>query len=283
MRSPSFAVIAVAVALLAAPAAAQAADPPTILTAGINSADRLYATWSLGVGTAYDHVSFATGPEPDSAVPSFFSPANFAAFGCGVPPECDGLPTTTSFTSSYPVARDRRYFVKVAALVPGVAGLFPTSPMWIIDETKPLLAGEAPVGEVAPTESPAVGRLLAQGVAPAPPPPPPPMQAARPRARFTAQKLPRTFAALRLSGVRLRVSCTAACAVSGSLTLNGVVLGRESTNLSRAGARTFTVRLSAYGARRLAGRSSARLRIAAQAKPAGGSTLRASRTFTVRR
>jgi hypothetical protein len=283
MRSPSFVVIAVTAAILAAPGTAHAVDPPTILTAGIDSVDRLYATWALGVGTAYDHVSFATSPEPDPVVPSFFTTANFAAFGCGVPPDCDGLPTTASFISSYPVARDRRYFVKVAALVPGVAGLFPTSPVWIIDETKPLLAGKAPVGEVAPTDSPAVGRLLAPGVAPAPPPPPPARPAMRPRARFTAQKLPRTFAALRRSGVRLRVSCNAGCSASGSLTLNGVVLGRKSTTLSRAGKRTYTVRLSTFGARRLAGRSSARLRIVARAKPAGGSTLRASRSFTVRR
>ena len=279
MRSPLLA--AAVIVALAAPAAAVAADPPTILTAGIDAQDQFYATWTLGLGTTYDHISFATSPEPDPVVPAFFASANFAAFGCGVPPDCDALPTATSFKSGYPLARDRRYFVKVAAQVPGVAGEFPTSAVWIIDETKPLIAGKAPVSAVAPTNSPAIGRLLAPGVPPAPPPPPPPSPAARPTARFTALPLPRTLGSLRLSGVRLRVRCTAACAASGSLTLNGVALGRKSTNLSRAGTRTFTVRLSAFGRRRLAGRPRARLKIAARAKPVGGVTLRASRTFTV--
>ncbi|MEY2513262.1 MAG: hypothetical protein QOJ89_620 [bacterium] len=280
MRSP---VLAAAVILaLAAPAAAVAADPPTILTAGIDAQDQLYATWMLGLGTTYDHISFATSPDPDPVVPAFFQSANFAAFGCGVVPDCDALPTATSFRSGYPISRDRRYFVKVAAQVPGVIGEFPTSAIWIIDETKPLIAGKAPVAEVAPSNSPATGRLLAPGVPPAPPPaPPPPPPTVRPTARFTAQPLPKTFAALRLSGVRVSVRCTAACAASGSLTLKGVAIGRKSTNLSRAGTRTFTVKLSAFGRRRLAGRSRARLKIAAQAKPAGGVTLRASRNFTV--
>jgi hypothetical protein len=280
MRSPVLA--AAVIAALAAPAAAVAADPPTILTAGIDAQDQLYASWTLGLGTTYDHISFATSPEPDPVVPAFFVSANFAAFGCGVPPDCDALPTATSFRSGYPISRDRRYFVKVAAQVPAIAGEFPTSAVWIIDETKPLIAGKAPVGAVEPTNSPAAGRLLAPGVPPAPPPPPPPPPpAVRPTAKFTALPLPRTIGALRLSGVRLRVRCTAACSTSGSLTLNGVAIGRKSTTLSRAGTRTFTVRLSAFGRRRLAGRSRARLRIAAQAKPAGGVTLHASRTFTV--
>ena len=279
MRSPVLA--AAVIVALAAPAAAVAADPPTILTTGIDAQDQLYATWALAVGTTYDHISFATSPDADPVVPAFFIAANFAAFGCGVPPDCDALPTATSFRSSYPIARDRRYFVKVAAQVPGVVGEFPTSAVWVIDETKPLIAGKAPVGEAAPSNSPAVGRLLAPGVPPAPPPPPPPPPAARPTARFIALPLPRTFGSLRLAGVRLRVTCKAACAASGTLTLNGVALGRRSTTLSRAGTRTFTVRLSAFGRRRLAGRTRARLKIAARAKPVGGITLRASRTFTV--
>jgi hypothetical protein len=284
MRPPALVVVAAAIAALAAPAAASAADPPTILTAGIDAADQLYASWTLGAGTTYDHASFATSPGADPVVPAFFASENFAAFGCGVPPDCDAPPNATAFRSSYPVARDRRYFVKVAAQVPGVAGVFPTSAVWIIDETKPLIAGKAPVGEVTPTASPAAGRLFAAGVAPAPPPPPPPPPPpARPAARFIAQKLPPTFAALRRSGVRVRVTCSAGCAASGSLTLGGVVLGRKSTNLSRAGTRTVTVKLSAYGRRRLLGRSRARLKISARATPAGGATVRSSRSFTVTR
>jgi len=283
MRRAALIATAVAVAALAAPTAAIAVEPPTILTAGIDSADRLYATWSLGVGTTYDHASFATSPEADPAGPSFFESANVAAFGCGVPPDCDGLPTTTSFLSSYPVGRDRRFFVKVAAQVPGAAGVFPTSTVWIIDETKPLIAGKAPVGELTPTDSPAAGRMLAPGVPPAPPPPPPPPPAARPTARFAPVKLPQSLAALRVSGVRLRVTCSAACAASGRLTLAGASLGRRDTDLERAGTRTITVRLSPLGRRRLRGRSQARLRITAMAKPAGGFTVRASRAFTLRR
>jgi len=267
------------VAALAAPAAALAEDPPTILTAGIDATDQFFATWTLGAGTTLDHVSFATSPEADPVAPSFFLSTNFASFGCGVPPDCDLPPTATSFTSSYPIARDRRYFVQVAAQVSGVTGTFPTSAVWIIDETKPLIAGKAPVSDVAATNSPAAGRLFAAGVAPAPPPPTP--AGAPPKAKVTAARLPNTLGGLRLSGLRLHVSCTAACDASGSLTLGGLSIGRRSTKLSRAGKRTFVVRLSAAGRRRLAGRSRARLKISARAKPAGGATVRASRSFTV--
>jgi hypothetical protein len=270
MRSSAFAAIAAAAAMLAAPVAAQAADPPTILTAGIDAA-----------GTTFDHVSFATSPEPDPGVPSFFLAANFAAFGCGVPPDCDGSQTATSFKSTYPIARDRRYFLKVAAGVPGVTGAFPTSAVWIIDESKPVIGGKAPVGEATPTGSPATGRLFAPGVPPAPPPPPPPSPATRPRAKLVATRVPKTFAALRLSGVRLRVTCNTACSASGTLRLGGVAIGRRSTSLPRAGTRTITVRPSNFGRRRLSGRSRARLRISAKAKPAGGATVRRSRSFTV--
>jgi hypothetical protein len=72
-----------AVALVAATTAlgsgaALAADPPTILTAGIDAGDHLYVTWSLAEGTTYTSAGFASGPWPEPGLPFSFFAGNSA-------------------------------------------------------------------------------------------------------------------------------------------------------------------------------------------------------------
>ncbi len=81
------AVAVIAATLVSTGMASAAAAPPTILTAGIDASDHLYATWRLGPATTYDHVGFATSPQPDPLQPGFFISSNVAAFGCPMPPD----------------------------------------------------------------------------------------------------------------------------------------------------------------------------------------------------
>ncbi len=96
-------------------------------------------------------------------------------------------------------------------------------------------------------------------------------------------KLPTTLAFLRVFGVRLRVTCSAACSATGSLSLNGRSIGRKTVRLTKAGTQMFSVKPSALGRVRLRGRSRARLKISGSVAPVGGTVKRASRTFTVGR
>ena len=117
-RGRRFAVALVAAtASLAALARALAADPPTLLTAGIDAQDRLYATWSVAPGTTFDFVTFATVPDPLPGDPTFFADNNFAGF-CSSK-SLSATCTATGRVADYPSPRDRRYFVKVSAEVTG--------------------------------------------------------------------------------------------------------------------------------------------------------------------
>ena len=80
MRSLVIGALMSAAVLLAAPPAALAAEPPTILSAGIDARDQLHATWAVAPGTTFHHVSFATDPAPDPDVPAYFAFDNFATF-----------------------------------------------------------------------------------------------------------------------------------------------------------------------------------------------------------
>ena len=72
------AVLLTLAAVVALPSAAPAATPPTILTAGFDAQDQLYATWSLAPGTRYYFVMFATLPYADPFLPAFFLEGHFA-------------------------------------------------------------------------------------------------------------------------------------------------------------------------------------------------------------
>lgn len=294
------AAVAAVMATLAIPGAAVAADPPTILSAGIDATDHPYVTWGVGAGTTYDHAEFATAPAADPDVRDSFVEANVVAFGCTDAPDvCQGTPQSTSLTVDYPVMRDRRYFVKVAAKIDGTERDLMVSSVWVIDGAKPLIAGQPPrVVEGAPTNVPAAGEplagsvpaLITQSIPRDPPVPPgsegpdfPDPPGSVPGAALSLLTLPRTVSAVLGRGVRLRVTCsTAPCTTTASLMLGRVPLVSRRVRILRAGTRTLVLKPTGTARRRLRGRARARLRVSAAVTPQGGVPTRLSRFFVVR-
>lgn len=265
MRSLICALVSAAV-LLAAPSAARAAEPPTILTAGIDAADHLYATWTIGAGTTFERVAFATSPQLDPFLAGFFVPDNLADAGCAGEAGCEATAQTTSYTSAFPTARDRRYFVEVTTSVSRYEQL--SSAVWVIDESKPLIAGEAPVGSRdLPTRKPATGRLLAPA----------------PNASLGLLKLPATIGRVLRGGVRVRVRCSAPCDVDLRLSLSRRTIVRRTGRLGAGTSTLLAFRPSGPLARDLGRRSRARLRLAGTVTPLGGVTTSIGRSFSVRR
>jgi hypothetical protein len=269
--------VAAATALGSGPALA--ADPPTILTAGIDAADHLYVTWSLAPGTTYTSAGFASGPWPEPGLPFSFFAGNAAGDSdCSPPPgitdgPCRATPTSTSFTSPQRTARDRRYFVKVAA-EPTAGPPHVTSAVWVVDEAKPLMPGFVPANDGPPSNRPATGRSIEGRPLPAVPVP-----------TISLPALPRTIRGVLAAGVRLRVRCaTFQCALEeGTLSLNGRELASQTDYVSADRARTFVFKPSGAARTRLKGRSRAGLRIRALVRTVDGKPTRLSRTFTVRR
>lgn len=264
--------LAVATAALAAPAGALAADPPTLLTAGIDAEDQLYSTWALAPGTTFDFVTYATVPDPDPTLPDFFATNNFAGF-CSAK-SLSATCTTSSHVAQFPSPRDRRYYVKVSAAVDGTTD-YVTSAIWVIDSAKPQIPGDAPLGTIPPTNQPVVGHPLG-GAAPPPPP-------AAPAATIKLLTTPKTIGSLLTRGVRLQVACTVTCSPFGRLTLGTPTLGTKTISMAGGGLRVLTIKPSAAGRKRLRGRSSARVKVAVAVSPTGGATKRYSKSFTVRR
>lgn len=257
--------IAIALTVLALPAPASAATPPAILTAGIDAGDQLYATWRLAPGTSYEMISFGTVPTADAQLRAFFAADNFAGFDA-----CDkrACRTRGSYTSSYPIPRDRRYFVKVTAVD---GDDHATSAVWVIDESRPIVPGDTGVGS-GETKRPATGRPLATVPVPA----------------GTAIALlapPKTLAALLRDGVRVRVACPIACAVTATIRRVGRYSpsARVDKSYRTRGTRLFTLRLTATARKQLGSLRSARLRIAVTAFLFDGAVRTSSRTVTVRR
>ena len=254
------------VGLLAVAPAALAAEPPTILSAGIDDADRLYVTWRLGPGTTFERAAFATSPQPDPFLAGFFLSDNLADAGCAGEAGCTATPRTTAYTSAFPIARDRRYFVTVTATVGRAEHL--VSAVWVIDETKPLIAGDAPLGSPSlPTRTPAGGRLFAPA----------------PSASLRLLSPPATIARVLRGDVRVRVRCSAPCDVDLRLSLNGRTLVRRTGRLPAGSSTRLAFEPTGPLARDLRGRARARLRIAGTVTPLGGVTTRLARAFTVRR
>ena len=139
------AIVALAIAMLCSgdAAAAAAAGEPQFTAAGIDQQDRFVAAWTLAPGTSFDSIEFATSSLSDPASPGFFAGGNFADFECARPAEgCESSRATTSYRATYPIARDRRYFARVTAK--GGRGDWLSSPVWVIDETRPLIPGKPP-------------------------------------------------------------------------------------------------------------------------------------------
>jgi hypothetical protein len=275
-RARLAAVLAVVAAALLAPAAALAADPPTVLSAGINAADELYATWSLAPGTTFSHADFATVPTPDPALPDFFADGNFAGFVCAAPPDsCSGTPTTTSYTAAFPTVRDRRYYFKVTS-TDGTQQL--TSDVQVIDDAKPQIPGDAPTGS-----GPTAGAPAPVGSKPLAALPASSTGSVRPTVSIAPLALPKRLGAVLITGARLRVTCSGACVATGSLRYLGVALARKTVTLSRAGTRTIVVRPTGKVRNRLKGRSHATLRLGGTVKPIGGKGSHVTRIFKVLR
>jgi len=266
MRPSVSVVLALVAATLAAAPAAIAADQPTILTAGIDADDRLHATWSLGAGTTYERTAFSTSPAVNPFLAGFFLAEDFADFDCAGEKGCTGLASGTSYTGSYPVARDRRYFVTVTAGAEKDRQL--TSAMWVIDEAKPLITGDAPGGDPhRPTRSPAGGRLLSGA----------------PDSSLTVLRLPRRAAGVMRAGVRVRVRCSTSCDVDLRLSLGKRTLVRRTGRLPAGASRLLPFAPGRALWPTLQARPRQRLRIAGTVTPLGGLTEKVSRTFTVRR
>ncbi len=153
-----------------APGSALAAGPPAITSAGIDSNDRLYARWVLAPGTTFAFLSFATSPAPDDRPSPTFDNENVVARGCAPPPaNCTLSPTSIAARLTKRKPRDRRYFVKVSALVVGVTPVqYVTSEVWVIDEAKPLIPGTPGPPPAQSTGRPATGRPLAEAIEPLP-------------------------------------------------------------------------------------------------------------------
>ena len=136
----------------------------------------------------------------------------------------------------YPLERDRRYVVKVGAKA---GEEYVTSAVWVIDETKPLIAGDADIGEgdsnAAVAGKPFDGTdLIPPGVVPSVP--------------FELLKAPKTIRGLLRRGVGVRVTNSVAFAVMTDLSLPRTLVGLQSVGFDRAAKRqgqagpaTFTV------------------------------------------
>jgi hypothetical protein len=263
-------VLLVAAAALTSPAAALAAEPPTILTAGIDAEDRLYVTWSLAPGTAYDHAEFATVPTADGDLAEFFVDGNFADYNCART-RCGGTPASTSYTGGYAVARDRRYFVKVVAKG---GGAFATSAVWVIDDAKPVIPGDAPLVD-EPSNMPVAGHpfdgasLLPAGLAST--------------ASLTVATPPKRVHALLVAGVRVRVTCSATCGFTGELSAGGTIVGLVATGWATGGTRTVVVKPSGDERALLRRRPRTRFTLKSTVAPLEGKRRRQTRYFSVTR
>jgi hypothetical protein len=258
-------------AIAAVPGTALATTPPTILTAGIDAQDRLYATWSLAPGTTYEQVEFATMPAADDLLPEFFVDDQFADYDSCDLPACA---SRTSYTSEEPIKRDRRYFVKVTAEQDDESA---ASAVWVIDETKPLVPGNAKSGD-GKSNSPVAGKpfdgtgLFPPGVVPS--------------ASIKVLKAPKTIRGLVSQGVRVRVTSSVAYAAETVMYArggNGGILGLRAIASATPGTRTFSATVDAKGRASLRRRARERIRLEVVVILPDGTRKKTTRFFTVRR
>jgi len=265
------AIVALAIAMLCSgdAAAAVAAGEPQFTAAGIDPQDRFVAAWTLAPGTSFDSIEFATSSLSDPASPGFFAGGNFADFGCVRPAEgCESSPAATSYRAPYAIARDRRYFARVSAK--GGRGVWLSSPVWVIDETRPLIPGRPPSKAGGPGMGvAALGHLFR---------PPPPETLRPPKLQLRA---PKSIGAYARRGVHVKLTCPDSdCFVQLRVRLGQATLTARNYTLAPGRPETYDMRPEGPHLRH---RRSARVRFLAVIFQPGAKKTRIARSFTVRR
>ncbi|MEA2218754.1 MAG: hypothetical protein QOJ35_1380 [Solirubrobacteraceae bacterium] len=275
MRSRAAGAVALATLVAcAAPTRAVAAGEPQITAAGIDAGDHFAVTWTLAPGTTFDEIDFSSSSilDPLLDYEDFADLDNFAGFECAPPPAfCGGTSTQTSYVDGDREPRDRRYHVIVVARA-GDRRL--TSPVWVIDETKPLIPGEGRPSDVA-TNTPVAGH---EYVAPAPDTIPAP-----------ALSLPaptrRTIGAFLQRGIRARLACPLfECYARVVLQLGSTDLALDDRTVRPDGRHTFVLRPATRKLRsRLRGRTRAHLKLSVAVSQPGGKETPIVRKIDLRR
>jgi hypothetical protein len=262
---------AVAFASLAFVAPATATAAPTIVAAGIDATDRFVASWTLEPGTTFDFLEFSSVAISNPFIPGSFAGRNVVASACVAPAEgCIAPPTLIAFRSPDPVARDRRYFVKVNSRKGGRGPW--SSQVWVIDKEKPLLPGGGRPA-VATTNTPTLGQPYT-----------PPAARTIPTPRLALQSPPKKIADVVRSGVRADVTCPAySCYAIIGLKLGKTTLVFGDVTATPGQREAFRLRPRPARRAALQRRTKARLVVTADVLFPGGKRVQLARRFTVRR
>lgn len=271
VRTASVTLTLTAIGAWAVPAPAAAVGEPQIIVAGIDSTDRFGVAWQLAPNTKFDGVYVATTSIPDPLLPEFFAGETFVDFGCARPAEDCRLPASaTSWRSTRRGSRDRRYYVKVNAI--DAKGESRTSPVWVIDDTKPIIPGR-PKASQAPTNMPADGHLFS---------PPPAFSIPTPTLDLLSP--PKTIDGVLRNGIRARLSCPAAeCFGQFELKLGSRQLTMVEASIRPDGSRSVVLRPRGNRRRELRTRSATRLYIRTLVLQPGAKRTRLTRSLSVRR
>jgi len=268
------ATVAVALAAVAAYPAnsvAAAVGEPQITIAGIDSTDRFGIGWQLPPGTKFDAVYVATTSIPDPLLPRFFAGETFVDFECARPAKDCRLPASaTSWRSTQRASRDRRYYVKVNAI--DAKGESRTSPVWVIDDTKPVIPGR-------PKASQTLTNMLALGH-----PFTLPSAATISAPTLTLLSPPKTIDGVLRSGIRARLTCPAAeCFGQFELKLGTTLFTTVEASIRPDGRQTVLLRPRGKRRTQLRARTTARLFIRTLVLQPGGKRTRLARRINVTR
>ncbi len=204
-------------------------------------------------------------------VPGSFAGKNVVTSACVAPANgCLAPPLLSTFRSTDPVSRDRRYYVKVNARNAGRGPL--SSAIWVIDQGKPTVPGGGRPA-ATPTNKPVLGQPYtapARNTIPAP--------------TLVVPRPPRKIATVLRIGVRAQVSCPRFVCYA----IVGVQLGKRTLVFSdttvRAGAvGAFVLRPRPNVRRFLQRRRRARVQVFADVLQPGDKRTQRTRRFTVRR
>jgi hypothetical protein len=260
-----------AIVACAVPAPAAAAGEPQITVAGIDSTDRFAIAWQLAPNTKFDDVYIATTSIPDPLLPEVFAGETFVDFECARPAKDCRLPATaTSWRSTRRGSRDRRYYVKVNAI--DAKGESRTSPIWVIDDAKPIIPGRPKASQTA-TNMPALGHLFS-----------PPPAVSIPTTTLALLSPPKTIDGVLRSGIRARLSCPVAeCFGQFELKLGSRQLTLVEASIRPDGSRSVVLRPRGNRRRELRKRSAARLYVRTLVLQPGGKRTRLTRSLSVKR
>ena len=265
-------VVALAALACAAPSSAAAAGEPEIIGAGIDATDRFVVTWRLAPVTTFDFLEFSSVAIANPFLPGGFAGKNVVASACAPPGQgCTAPASLGLFRPPEPVARDRRYYVKVNAQR-GANGRPRSSAIWVIDQSKPTRPGGG-VPAAAPTNTPVLGmpyKAPAPNTIPAP--------------KVTLVNPPKRIAAVIKDGVRVQVDCPVyVCYAIVALQLGKTTLVFSDTTISPGKAGAFLFRPRPATRARLQRRTKARLVVSADIRQPGEKRTLITRSFRVRR